>query len=104
LRSLARRIALLDDEITELDTQLTPLVATAAPRTTALLGISTGHGAQLLLTAGQNIERLRSEGAFAAVCGASPIPVASGKRWRPPRRPQISLPHLTSIGTSQPAS
>lgn len=82
LRSLARRIALLDDEIAELDTQLTPLVATAAPRTTALLGISTGHAGQLLLTAGQNIERLRSEGACAALCGASPIPVASGKRGR----------------------
>jgi transposase len=82
LRSLARRMALLDDEIAELDTQLTPLVATAAPRTTALLGISTGHAGQLLVTAGQNIERLRNEGAFAALCGASPIPVASGKRDR----------------------
>lgn len=82
LRSLARRIALLDDEIAELDTQLAPLVATAAPRTTALLGISTGHAGQLLLTAGQNIDRLHSEGAFAALCGASPIPVASGKRGR----------------------
>jgi transposase len=82
LRSLARRITLLDDEIAELDTQLTPLVAAAAPRTTALLGISTGHAGQLLLTAGQNINRLRGEGAFAALCGASPIPVASGKRGR----------------------
>jgi transposase len=82
LRTLARRIALLDEEIAELDARLTPLVATAAPRTTALLGISTGHAGQLLLTAGQNIERLRSEGAFAALCGASPIPVASGKRGR----------------------
>ena len=82
LRSLARRIALLDDEIAELDRQLTPLVATAAPRTMALRGISTGHAGQLLITAGQNIERLHSEAAFAALCGASPIPVASGKRGR----------------------
>jgi transposase len=82
LRSLARRIALLDEEIVELDAQLTPLVASAAPRTTALLGISTGHAGQLLLTAGQNIERLRSEAAFAALCGASPVPVASGKHGR----------------------
>jgi transposase len=82
LRSLARRIALLDDEIAELDTQLKPLVAAAAPRTTALLGISTGHAGQLLVTAGQNIERLRGEGAFAALCGASPVPIASGKRSR----------------------
>lgn len=82
LRSLARRIALLDDEIATLDTQLALLVASAAPRTTALLGVSTGHAGQLLVTAGQNIDRVRSEGAFAALCGASPIPVASGKRGR----------------------
>jgi transposase len=82
LRSLARRIALLSDEIAELDTQLAPLVAAAAPRTTALLGISTGHAGQMLVSAGQNIDRLHSEGAFAALCGASPIPIASGKRGR----------------------
>ena len=82
LRSLAGRIALLDEEIAELDGQLTPLVASAAPRTTSLLGVSTGHAGQLLLTAGQNIERLRSEAAFAALCGASPVPIASGKRGR----------------------
>jgi transposase len=46
------------------------------------LGISTGHAGQLLITAGQNIERLRSEAAFAALCGASPIPIASGKHGR----------------------
>jgi transposase len=82
LRSLARRIALLDAEIAELDTHLTALVATAAPRTTELLGVSTGHAGQLLVTAGQNIDRLRGECAFAALCGASPNPVASGKRGR----------------------
>lgn len=78
LRSLARRIALLDEEIAELDTCLQPLVASAAPRTVALLGISTGHAGQLLVTAGQNIDRLHGEGAFAALCGASPTPIASG--------------------------
>jgi transposase len=82
LRSLARRITLLDVEIAELDALLQPLVATAAPRTIALLGISTGHAGQLLVTAGQNIDRLRGESAFAALCGASPTPVASGKRGR----------------------
>jgi transposase len=82
LRSLAGRIALLEAEIGELERQLTSLVATAAPRTTALLGISTGHAGQLLVTAGENIDRLHSEAAFAALCGASPIPIASGKRGR----------------------
>ena len=64
----------------------------AAPRTTSLLGVSTGHAGQLLVTAGQNIERLRNEGAFAALCGASPIPVASGKREPPPPQPRRRPP------------
>jgi transposase len=82
LRSLARRIDVLDAEIAELDDQLEQLVRTAAPRTTQLLGISTGHAGQLLVTAGQNIERLRGDGAFAALYGASPIPASSGRTTR----------------------
>jgi transposase len=82
LRSLARRIQDLDAEITDLDIELTQLVARAAPRTTQLLGISTGHAGQLLVTAGQNIDRLHSDGAFAALCGASPIPASSGRTSR----------------------
>jgi transposase len=82
LRSLARRIDSLDAEIAELDAQLEQLVHTAAPRTTQLLGISTGHAGQLLVTAGQNIERLHGDAAFAALCGASPIPASSGRTTR----------------------
>ena len=82
LRSLAKRIQSLDEEVTLLDRELEQLVSTAAPRTTQLLGISTGHAGQLLVTAGQNIERLRSDGAFAALCGASPIAASSGKTSR----------------------
>ncbi len=73
---------LLIDEITVLDRQLEQLVRAAAPRTTQLLGISTGHAGQLLVTAGQNIDRLHGEAAFAALCGASPIPASSGKTTR----------------------
>lgn len=82
LRSLAQRILALDHEIELLDHELQHLVASAAPRTTQLLGISTGHAGQLLVTAGQNIERLKGQGSFAALCGASPIPASSGKRTR----------------------
>jgi transposase len=82
LRSLAQRIEILDREIETLDRQLEQLVATAAPRTTQLLGISTGHAGQLLVTAGENIDRLTGEGSFAALCGASPIPASSGKTTR----------------------
>jgi transposase len=82
LRSVARRIEALDEEIYALDTQLEQLVATAAPRTVQLLGISTGHAGQMLITAGQNIDRFHSEASFAAICGASPIPASSGKTTR----------------------
>ena len=78
---------------------------------TQLLGISTGHTGQLLVTAGQNIDRLRGESAFAALCGASPIPASSGKtaaatpdrddHVRQPRFRNHPQTHLTSIGTSQ---
>jgi hypothetical protein len=46
LRSIARRIDALDAEIAVLDRQLEWLVRAAAPRTTRLLGISTGHAGQ----------------------------------------------------------
>jgi transposase len=83
LRSTAQRIQALDQEITALDRQLEQLVATAAPRTVQLLGISTGHAGQLLVTAGQNIERLHGgESSFSMLCGASPIPASSGKTTR----------------------
>jgi transposase len=82
LRSLAHRIDTLDAEIDNLDTHLEQLVAAAAPRTTQLLGISTGHAGQLLITAGENIHRLHGEPSFAALCGASPIPASSGKTTR----------------------
>ena len=53
LRSIAQRIQALDQESRALDRQLGQLVATAAPRTIQLLGISTGHAGQLLVTAGR---------------------------------------------------
>lgn len=82
LRSLGQRIALLGQEIAGLDRELAPLVRRAAPRTTQLLGISTGHAGQFLVSAGQNLERLKGESSFAALCGANPIPASSGKTIR----------------------
>jgi transposase len=82
LRSIAVRIVALNSEVAALDKQLHQLVAIAAPRTLALLGVGPEHAAQLLITAGGNPERLRSEAAFAALCAASPIPASSGKTNR----------------------
>jgi transposase len=82
LRQVAQRIDALDREITTLDRELEALVGAAAPRTIELLGISTGNAGQLLVTAGENIDRLHGESSFAALCGASPIPASSGKTVR----------------------
>lgn len=82
LRSIGQRIQRLNDEITALDKQLVNLVARTAPTTIALTGVGTETAAQLLLTAGANIERLHNEASFAALCAASPIPASSGKTSR----------------------
>jgi transposase len=82
LRSLARRVRDLDAEIAELDRQLDQLVRQAAPRTIGLFGVGTQGASQLLVTAGQNIERFRSESAFAKICGAAPIQASSGRTTR----------------------
>jgi transposase len=82
LRRLARRIQLLTDEITDADTELRALTATAAPRTLARFGVGPDTAAQLLTTAGDNPHRLRSDAAFAHLCGTAPINASSGRTTR----------------------
>lgn len=82
LRSLARRVVALDGEIADLDASLSRLVRKAAPRTIARCGIGVDHAGRLLITAGQNVERLHSEAAFARLCGVAPLPASSGRTDR----------------------
>ena len=82
LRSLARRVVALDGEIAELDASLSRLVHRAAPRTIARCGIGVDHAGRFLVTAGENVDRLHSEAAFAALCGAAPISASSGRTDR----------------------
>ena len=82
LRSLARRHQLLGEEVSDLDQALAALTAGANPALVAAKGIGTITAAQLLVTAGDNPDRLRSEASFAALAGVSPIPASSGKTNR----------------------
>lgn len=82
LKSLARRYIELHDEIAELDDMIVAIVDDLAPDLVARNSIGHGSAAQLLLTAGDNPDRLGSEASFAALCGASPIPASSGKTTR----------------------
>jgi transposase len=79
LRSVARRYQALSEEIAALDAQLERLVAEAAPGLVSLPGVGTNHAATLLVLAGDNPERLRSEASFASLCGVSPVEASSGK-------------------------
>lgn len=79
LRQLARRYQYLSADITELDARIEPLVAALAPDLLSRLGVGPETGAQLLVSAGDNPERLHSEAGFAALAGVSPIPASSGK-------------------------
>ena len=82
LKSLAGRYRQLSAEIEALDAQLEQLVAAAAPDLLAVKGLGTETAGALLVAAGDNPDRLRSEAAFASLCGVAPIPASSGKTNR----------------------
>jgi len=82
LRSVARRYEALSEEIAELETHLDRLVARAAPELLSLPGIGTDNAATLLIVAGDNPKRLKSEASFASLCGVAPIAASSGKILR----------------------
>ncbi|MGH3770558.1 MAG: IS110 family transposase [Pseudonocardiaceae bacterium] len=82
MRAIGRRVAELDTEITALDTDLAALVTATAPTLTGLYGVGTDTAGQLLVTAGDNPDRLRSEAALARLLGIAPIPASSGNTTR----------------------
>lgn len=82
LRAIAQRWMILNDEITGHENLLSTLVDQLAPQLTAAVGIGPDNASQLLLALGDNADRLRSEAAFAKLCGACPIPASSGKTQR----------------------
>ena len=82
LKSLARRYLELHDEIADLDAMIAAIVDELAPNLVARNSIGHTGAAQLLLTAGDNPERLRSEASFASLCGVSPVPASSGRTVR----------------------
>ena len=59
----------------------------SASQLIALPGVGLDTAGELLVTAGDNPERLRSERSFARRCGVAPDPVSSGRTWCPPAAP-----------------
>ena len=82
LRRLARRHQQLSEEITEADQELQQLVHQVAPALLALPGVGPEVAGQVLISAGDNFDRIKSEAAFAHLCGAAPIPASSGRTHR----------------------
>ncbi|KMS70019.1 IS110 family transposase [Streptomyces flaveolus] len=82
LGRLARRIQFLEVEISDARRQLTDLVQRTSPGLLQVNGIGADSAAALLIAAGDNPERLKSEASFAALCGTSPVEASSGKTRR----------------------
>lgn len=82
IKSLARRILDLNDEVADLDRLIEPLVEELGSNLTQLEGVGTDSAGEFIVTAGENPDRLRSEAGFAMLCGACPIPASSGKTQR----------------------
>ncbi len=82
LKSFGRRYLELTDEIADLELLINPIVEALAPRLLERTGIGIEVAGQLLVTAGDNPDRLRSEASFAMLCGVSPLPTSSGMTQR----------------------
>jgi transposase len=75
---LARRVHALDIELDVIDAQIKPLIKTAAPELLNVYGVGADTAAVLLVTAGDNAERITTEAQWAMLCGIAPIPATSG--------------------------
>jgi transposase len=82
LRRLAQRIQGLTIEERELQRQITIVLDNHAPQLLQRHGIGPDSAAALLVTAGDNPDRMNSEASFAALCGVSPVEASSGKTRR----------------------
>ena len=91
LRALARRWMALTEEMAIHDQHLARLTTETSPTLREGFGVGAHSAAELLIIFGDNPDRIRSEAAFAKLCGA----------WKPvprPKRPKASLkPSLPKV-------
>jgi transposase len=77
---LAERIEQLTAQIDELNQRPTRLVERHTPQLLERVGIGPDSAVTLLITMGDNPERLNTEASFAALCGVSPTEYSSVRR------------------------
>ena len=82
IRALGRRVQYLREETRRLNRLLRPLIRQTAPGLLEVFGVGFDTAGKLLVAAGDNPERIRTEAAFAHLCGVAPIPASSGKTIR----------------------
>ncbi|MFT7243430.1 MAG: transposase [Candidatus Azotimanducaceae bacterium] len=82
LEYLAKRWLALSNELKDLDKTLERLTKKYAPGLRERFGVGPQTAAILLSVAVDNLERLKSEAALAALCGVNPLSASSGKRVR----------------------
>lgn len=79
---MARRWQELDAEIKNHEKLLTQLTTALVPQLVDAFGVGPDTAAELLIVAGDNIDRVRSEPAWARLCGVAPVPASSGMTTR----------------------
>ena len=79
IATLGRRVVALEVDSERLDRLLDTLVHRTAPSLLDVYGVGTHTAAILLVAAGDNPHRLKSEAAFAHLCGVAPLRASSGK-------------------------
>ena len=82
LKRLAIRYRTLHQELAVIDAELDAIITVHAPMLRDLKGVGTDVASQLLVTVGDNPERVSTEAKFAALVGVAPIPASSGKTTR----------------------
>ena len=82
IRTLGRRVLALESDSRRLDELIDELVRRNAPSLMEVYGVGTHTAAILFVAAGDNPHRLKSEAAFAHLCGVAPLPASSGKTIR----------------------
>ncbi len=101
LRLLARRHQMLSAEIDELDAAIAAACADANRALLSARGVGPDVASALLVAAGDNPERMQTEGSFAALCGVSPVEASSGKITRHRLNREATARRTTPYGASQ---
>ncbi len=75
-------LAAAQGEVREHERHLAVLTGSVAPEMVAAFGIGADTAAEMLIVAGDNPDRVRSEPAWAKLCGVCPVPASSGRTSR----------------------